>query len=88
MPVLLTQARHPLMGHPWRSWSVKSSMIWRVRSRRKAFCCADAQYSVLKVGPMTISDIPLSAIDFHVSPIVEELCNNAAIAAKAQAHHL
>jgi hypothetical protein len=34
---------------------------------------------------MTLSDIPLSAIDFHVSSIVEELTTNAAIAAKAQA---
>ena len=34
---------------------------------------------------MTLSDIPLSAVDFHVSSIVEELCTNADIAAKAQA---
>jgi len=43
------------------------------------------QYSVLKIGPMALSDIPLSAIDFHVSPIVEELCSTAAIAERAQA---
>ena len=36
---------------------------------------------------MTLSDIPLSAVDFHVSSIVEELCSNADIAAKAQAYY-
>lgn len=33
---------------------------------------------------MTMSDIPLSAVDFHVSAIVEELVNIDEIAAKAK----
>lgn len=35
------------------------------------------------IGPLTPADIPLSAIDFHVSSIVEELLNDAEVAAKA-----
>lgn len=33
---------------------------------------------------MTMSDMPLSAVDFHVSSIVEELVNVNDIAAKAK----
>ena len=45
---------------------------------------ADSFYDVSRVGPMTKADIPASAVDFHVSSIIEELINVKDIAHKAK----
>ena len=46
---------------------------------------ADALSNIGRVGPLVRDDVPLSAIDFHVSSIVEELMQVPQIAHIASA---
>lgn len=48
--------------------------------------CVDGTYQLELISPVDKEDIPASAVDFHVSSIVEELLNNDKILAKAKAH--
>ena len=47
----------------------------------ESYCLADGLFSVQGVGRMSPADIPLSAVDFHVSSIADELSNDKELAA-------
>lgn len=51
-----------------------------------AYCVADGLLGVTRIGHMVLADIPLSAVDFHVSSIADELANDREVVAVLQVH--
>lgn len=49
---------------------------------------AGGLFDVTAVGALTITDVPVSAVDFHVSSIVEELLEDAEIAGQLKVQSL
>lgn len=45
-------------------------------------CAGSQAVDIMQIGPVRLSDIPLAAVDFHVSSIVEEMATSPSHAAQ------